>query len=566
MPFTATVYRVFFAGPGGLQPERQVFRETVQEYNETDALPQGMMFLPVGWEDTLAGVGRPQAIINEEIRRSDFMILMLWDRWGTRPDTVSKYTSGTEEEFAVAMECFERKEMPMRQIVAFFKAVDPTKLSDQGPQLQKVLQFKKTLESRKSIYFTTFDETAAFQKHLRQHLAFWKRGHESGHTIRHAFSTSVSLYSEVTLPTFSTPVPTQLVQQAKRLANDGRLTEAEDVFARAITVGTDPYAFAHYGDYLLTVGRLLQAQVMYERVRELANLYGDDWRALAYGRLGLLHKTKGNLKDAEDMFREALALQMRLHDDKGIAEQYTNLGIILKRRGNLDDAELMQRQALEIYEQLRDDEGIAIASANMGIVLRKKGRIDEAESFLNKCLQLSSRIGSQLGLARAYGNLGLIHQQRGKLDLAEEAFQRSLATNKRIGSVEGVAIQYANLGLIALERQNTPQAVRLLEQALELNEALGSHNRLANIHYRLGLAYEAMGDATRAITAWNTARDLFIRMSLLHRAAQIQEHLNQLESTMLPEPDVNSRPRKRARGGGRMAGAAAAQTKFPPPD
>ena len=71
MPQPILAYRVFIASPGGLQEERKAFRDVIQSYNETDAVPRGVMFFPVGWELTLAGVGRPQSIINEEVRTCD---------------------------------------------------------------------------------------------------------------------------------------------------------------------------------------------------------------------------------------------------------------------------------------------------------------------------------------------------------------------------------------------------------------------------------------------------------------------------------------------------------------
>lgn len=72
MPFPLTGYRVFIASPAGLQPERQLFRQTLERYNDEIAIMRGAMFMPVGWEDTLAGVGRPQELINEDLKKCDY--------------------------------------------------------------------------------------------------------------------------------------------------------------------------------------------------------------------------------------------------------------------------------------------------------------------------------------------------------------------------------------------------------------------------------------------------------------------------------------------------------------
>ena len=108
MPRSVTEYRVFLATPSGLDQERRAFRETVQDYNEIDALDRGVVFTPVGWEDTLGGATRPQSLINAQLSRWDYFLLALWDRWGSPPseDVDSRFSSGCEEEFHLASGLF----------------------------------------------------------------------------------------------------------------------------------------------------------------------------------------------------------------------------------------------------------------------------------------------------------------------------------------------------------------------------------------------------------------------------------------------------------------------------
>ena len=128
MPSNLTCLRVFIASPGGLSEERKAFREAVHEFNDADGLPRRVIFHAVGWEDTLGGVGRPQAIINDDVRGADYLLLLLWNRWGSRTDKDGEYfTSGAEEEFNIALECYRNKSM--RQIIIMFKGVDVQQLS-----------------------------------------------------------------------------------------------------------------------------------------------------------------------------------------------------------------------------------------------------------------------------------------------------------------------------------------------------------------------------------------------------------------------------------------------------
>ena len=181
MPVALTCLRVFIASPNGLAEERKAFREEVQEFNDADSVARGVLFQAVGWEDTLGGIGRPQTLINDDIRKADFLILVLWNRWGSPPDAAcSHFTSGVEEEYHVAMESYAAHKM--RRIVVLFKSVDPCQLSDPGPQLRRVLEFRKDIEKKKTHFFQSFDSTESFRRLVRRHLADWLRDEESGGT------------------------------------------------------------------------------------------------------------------------------------------------------------------------------------------------------------------------------------------------------------------------------------------------------------------------------------------------------------------------------------------------
>ena len=147
MPEDIVLYRVFIATPGGLEQERRAFAQTLERYNVAEAIPRQASFLPVGWEDTLAGVGRPQTLINEDLNRCDYFVMVLWDRWGTPPGGEHPHhTSGTEEEYRLAMEHFRDPNHPLDKVVVLFKAIEDAKrLRDPEEQLKKVLRFKKKL-------------------------------------------------------------------------------------------------------------------------------------------------------------------------------------------------------------------------------------------------------------------------------------------------------------------------------------------------------------------------------------------------------------------------------------
>src|SRR5262249_39457454 len=132
------------------------------------------MFHPVGWEDTLSGVGRPQALINEDLKQCDYAIFVLHDRWGT--PTGKGYNSGTEEEWALAEDLYKKNSI--RNIALFFKIVGQRQIRDPGKQLKAVLDFKKKIEKGKQHLFKQYETIEQFAEAIEMQLAGWLRDHE----------------------------------------------------------------------------------------------------------------------------------------------------------------------------------------------------------------------------------------------------------------------------------------------------------------------------------------------------------------------------------------------------
>ena len=139
--------RVFIASPGDLAVERAAFQQVLEELNAGFGDALDIKFEPLGWEDTLASTGRrSQEVINREIDRCDA------SRLGLRPDRVRVRTVGTESQ-------------PTRQ-----------RCTDAGPQLQKVLDFRKSLEESRQVLYHGFANEAEFKAEVDGHLRAFAKG------------------------------------------------------------------------------------------------------------------------------------------------------------------------------------------------------------------------------------------------------------------------------------------------------------------------------------------------------------------------------------------------------
>ena len=154
MSSTRKILHAFLASPGDLQEERQAIRGVVAEFNELWADEMGYQVELLGWEETVAGYGRPQHLINQEVDQCDLFIGMIWKRWGTPPSEGDEFTSGFHEEFERSMARRERSDSP--EISLFFKTISKDLLTDPGDDLKRVLNFREKIISEKKILFQNF--------------------------------------------------------------------------------------------------------------------------------------------------------------------------------------------------------------------------------------------------------------------------------------------------------------------------------------------------------------------------------------------------------------------------
>jgi hypothetical protein len=165
MAGTRRFVKIFLASPGDLAEERKIAKVIVDDFNSQLADALGYHVELVGWEDTLLGVGRPQAIINRDLDGCDLFVGMIWKRWGTPPGT-EPYTSGFEEEFTRSMTRNEKEGRP--EINLLLKDLDAASLADPGDHLKKVLSFKNRVFAEKKLLAGTFADVREFEVKFRK--------------------------------------------------------------------------------------------------------------------------------------------------------------------------------------------------------------------------------------------------------------------------------------------------------------------------------------------------------------------------------------------------------------
>ena len=205
-------------------------------------------------------------------------------------------------------------------------------------------------------------------------------------------------------------------------------------------------------------GRLAEAEQAYRQALAITRKLDADfpgryrnWVAGRLNNIGLVLHASGRLTEAESVHREALAIRIALDPYSGVvAESYSNLGIVLKDAHRLAEAEQSHRQAVEIRRKQASlspnsrhlASRFAAALQNLAVVLAKTGRLAEAESSYRTALAIDEKQAFDFPnipaprreLAGTRYNLGNLLRKAGRLAEAEKVYGESLVVSGKLAA------------------------------------------------------------------------------------------------------------------------------------
>ncbi|MEO5663429.1 MAG: tetratricopeptide repeat protein [Nocardioides sp.] len=514
MPRDLKGLAVFVASPGGLEKERARFFDVISRFNADDAHDAGLSFVPQGHELAYAGAGRPQSLINEQIRNSDYCLVVFWDKWGMKPSH-GGYTSGTEEEFHVAIECLEEASAPMRDVVVFFKGVSDRQMSDPGREFEKVLEFRKRMEAERRIYYRTFDDIDEFAEELRRTLSKWARNWSNGDAQK------ASLPPAQSPPLLPTPEEgASVLERAKAAAKSGQTTTAHQLYTEATTGTYDRESWTEYVRFIRRSGRfgLLQtaADKMIEKARDLNDHQGA---AEAFSNLGIAKRAQGQRTAAINYFDRALSEIDAWEQDLAVSAEsqsfrafiLDNKGLTWRRMsGRLEEAVAAIQEAISLHKLVGDERGQAHALRNIGIVHAQLGKLDDSLRALASARTLFESAHDERGLAMSLGSIGETHELRGKLASAIEAFELALELNTSLANRQGKSMNMSQLSRVLATDGSLDAAEEYAEACLAINQESGSTEGQAAGLHASGRVKLARGEPARAAELLEDALDLFV--------------------------------------------------------
>jgi signal transduction histidine kinase len=166
---------------------------------------------------------------------------------------------------------------------------------------------------------------------------------------------------------------------------------------------------------------------------------------------------------------ESLELSNQLHYTKGKGEAYKLKGAANFVKGNFKEAESLFTQALNSFESIHYFKGMILSLSNIGSIKMVQNIYPEAISFFQKSLKIASTHNEQKLAAYAYGNMGVIYNELKNYPQALKHFNESLIIHKNANNTEGVAANLTNIGNVYSHQKMYDKALDYFTKGLEIN-------------------------------------------------------------------------------------------------
>jgi DNA-binding winged helix-turn-helix (wHTH) protein/tetratricopeptide (TPR) repeat protein len=206
---------------------------------------------------------------------------------------------------------------------------------------------------------------------------------------------------------------------------------------------------------------------------------------------------------------------MAAGDQNNAARTLNDFAGLYFQRGELDQAEKMWKAAIDVFRTTGDEQGLAASSNNVGDVLLTRGNLTEAGKLLVQATAGYTAIGDRSGVGLADADLGQIALLQASLSDSQSKYEQAFRIGTLAGDKSVTAYGLAGLGDVLMVRDQLPAAREKYDAALKLRNEIGeketilqSRVALARLDIEQGHAANAEREARACLSEFQKSRTL----------------------------------------------------------
>lgn len=233
-------------------------------------------------------------------------------------------------------------------------------------------------------------------------------------------------------------------------------------------------------------------------------------RAIALRAASHLALEQGDLKEAEKLADDALALARRVGDEMVLGDVLMTGALCAQVQGDTAAAAQMDEESLALARLLGRTHRIGVITRHLGQIMQQQGDSIRAHELLRESVEAHRLLNDARSLVRDYLALGEVLEQHGAWEEATLVFREGLSLGRQVREIGVVALLFDALGRVAINRGDHAQAVQLWAVAQRMREAvhivLGPSEQaqreqyLAGARARLAGVYDDVWEAGRAMS------------------------------------------------------------------
>jgi tetratricopeptide (TPR) repeat protein len=241
--------------------------------------------------------------------------------------------------------------------------------------------------------------------------------------------------------------------------------------------------------------------------------------AVLWHQIGIAHREAAQFEQAEQAYRQSLAIKVQQQNRAGEASSLGELGTLYDQMGRLEDAATFYRQAADIYARLQDKRNEGLDRSNLANTLIKLERYDEARRELHRAIECKKPFGHAAQPWMTWDILHDLEQATGNAHAAEAAREQAigsyLAYRRAGGESQSNQAQLFARVFQAIQQGATTEAEQYLDEWLKEDYPLWAKTLVAKLRAIL------RGDRDPALAADpNLSYTAAVELQLLLEALQ----------------------------------------------
>ncbi|MEM9075070.1 MAG: tetratricopeptide repeat protein, partial [Myxococcota bacterium] len=252
-------------------------------------------------------------------------------------------------------------------------------------------------------------------------------------------------------------------------------------------------AYVTLGRVQFRSGAIDAACDAYRQAEELTSGHDDALRSRALGNFGSVLYQRGEYREAERRFAEAIAIDERAGRIMEVALSRLNFGAVQLALGDAEGAQASYEAALEVFVEGDFRRAEANALVKLANLLDEDAPdyVSKRHALCGRALQISEDFGERFAVGTIQYNIGVTHQVDGDFDAALHAFEIAQDIFAAQGHRPYVALAAARLGAVHAEKGDVERARAALQLARQEVHGMPQASEPVVVHRHLRAALHA---------------------------------------------------------------------------